>query len=64
MDLYFTLILSNRYEFKNTEKVKLRELGPRFTLRLQWLQQGAFDGDYEWALKRHEMETSRRRFFL
>ncbi|XP_045111574.1 probable ribosome production factor 1 [Portunus trituberculatus] len=54
----------HRYEFKNTEKVKLRELGPRFTLRLQWIQQGAFDGDYEWALKRHEMETSRRRFFL
>lgn len=54
----------HRYEFKNTEKVKLRELGPRFTLRLQWLQEGAFDGDYEWALKRHEMETSRRRFFL
>ncbi|KAG0718316.1 Ribosome production factor 1 [Chionoecetes opilio] len=54
----------HRYEFKNTEKVNLRELGPRFTLRLQWLQEGAFDGDYEWALKRHEMETSRRRFFL
>nr|XP_053643436.1 probable ribosome production factor 1 [Cherax quadricarinatus] len=54
----------HRYEFKNREKVKLRELGPRFTLRLQWLQQGAFEGDYEWTLKRHEMETSRRKFFL
>ncbi|XP_071527294.1 probable ribosome production factor 1 [Panulirus ornatus] len=54
----------HRYEFKNTQKVRLRELGPRFTLRLEWLQQGAFEGDYEWALKRHDMETSRRRFFL
>ncbi|CAL4160492.1 unnamed protein product, partial [Meganyctiphanes norvegica] len=54
----------HRYEFKSSEKVALRELGPRFTLRLQWLQQGAFDGDYEWALKRHDMETSRRKFFL
>nr|XP_045592088.1 probable ribosome production factor 1 [Procambarus clarkii] len=54
----------HRYEFKNLEKVNLREIGPRFTLRLQWLQQGAFEGDYEWALKRHEMETSRRKFFL
>lgn len=54
----------HRYEFQNTEKVHLRELGPRFTLRLQWLQDGAFDGDYEWLLKRHEMEPSRRRFVL
>ncbi|XP_076044351.1 ribosome production factor 1-like [Oratosquilla oratoria] len=55
----------HRYEFKTEfKKVKLRELGPRFTLRLQWLQQGAFEGDYEWVLKRHDMETSRRRFFL
>lgn len=54
----------HRYEFKSAEKVALREMGPRFTLRLQWLQQGAFEGDYEWALKRHDMETSRRKFFL
>ncbi|XP_059484161.1 probable ribosome production factor 1 [Neocloeon triangulifer] len=59
----------HRYEFKNQEKVKLRELGPRFTLKLRSLQQGTFDskfGDYEWMItgRRHEMETSRRRFFL
>lgn len=58
-----------RYEFKNREKVKLRELGPRFTLKLRSLQQGTFDskfGDYEWMItgRRHDMETSRRRFFL
>ncbi|VDN51647.1 unnamed protein product, partial [Dracunculus medinensis] len=58
----------HRYEFKKEgEKASLHELGPRFTLRLKWLQKGTFDtryGEYEWVLKRHEMETSRRRFFL
>ena len=58
-----------RYEFKSEKRAALRELGPRFTLRLKWLQKGTFDtieGDYEWIIagKRHEMETSRRRFFL
>jgi ribosome production factor 1 len=60
----------HRYEFdKNGKRVKLLELGPRFTLKLRSLQQGLFDsktGDYEWMLtnKRHQMEGSRRRFFL
>ncbi|CAG9539697.1 unnamed protein product [Cercopithifilaria johnstoni] len=58
----------HRYEFKREgEKAALLELGPRFTLRLKWLQKGTFNsryGEYEWVLKRHEMETSRRRFFL
>lgn len=59
----------HRYEFgKNGERVKLHELGPRFTLKLKSLQSGLFDtktGDYEWMLtnKRHQME-GRRRFFL
>merc|ERR1712193_16812 len=48
----------HRYEFKNAEKIKLRELGPRFTLRLRSLQKGTFDsktGEYEWikAGRRH-----------
>ncbi|CAK9304389.1 unnamed protein product [Gordionus sp. m RMFG-2023] len=57
----------HRYQFKNGEKVALQELGPRFTLRLQFLQRGLFDpnhGDYEWSLKRHQMEKSRRKFYL
>ncbi|XP_067003855.2 probable ribosome production factor 1 [Anabrus simplex] len=60
----------HRYEFKaNGTKVGLRELGPRFTLKLRSLQHGTFDsktGEYEWIIsgRRHEMETSRRRFFL
>ncbi|XP_011298503.1 probable ribosome production factor 1 [Fopius arisanus] len=60
----------HRYEFNlKTGKPKLRELGPRFTLRLKSLQHGTFDskyGEYEWIIqgKRHAMETSRRKFFL
>ena len=84
-----------RYQFKDGKRVALREIGPRFTLKLRWLQRGTFDtktGEYIWLLKvcllclpclefkiqillfvlctyftftqRHEMETSRRRFFL
>jgi rRNA maturation protein Rpf1 len=59
----------HRYEFKNAEKVKLRELGPRFMLRLRSLQKGTFDsinGEYEWikARRRHELEQSRCKFYL
>lgn len=59
----------HRYEFaKDGSRAKLRELGPRFTLKLRSLQQGTFDskcGDYDWMItnKRHAME-GRRRFFL
>eukprot|EP00095_Tigriopus_kingsejongensis_P001893 maker-scaffold287_size221780-snap-gene-0.22 protein:Tk01893 transcript:maker-scaffold287_size221780-snap-gene-0.22-mRNA-1 annotation:"ribosome production factor 1" len=57
------------YEFKSNEKVRLRDMGPRFTLKLRSLQKGTFDsklGEYEWVIsgRRHDMETSRRRFFL
>lgn len=59
----------HRYEFKNEKRVALREMGPRFTLKLRSLQRGTFDtktGDYEWTSegRRHEIETSRRKFFL
>ncbi|CAD5213170.1 unnamed protein product [Bursaphelenchus okinawaensis] len=58
----------HRYEFKKEgAKAALHELGPRFTLRLRWLQKGTFDskeGEYEWVRKRHEMEASKRRFYL
>jgi len=50
-----------------TKKARLQELGPRFTLKLRWLQQGTFDtqfGEYEWIHKRKEMDTSRRKFHL
>jgi ribosome production factor 1 len=60
----------HRYEFdKNGKRVKLMELGPRFTLKLRSLQEGLFDsktGDYEWMItnKRHQLEGNRRRFYL
>jgi len=59
----------HNYNIKSKEKVRLKELGPRFTLKLKSLQKGTFDskeGDYEWIItdKRHDMETSRRKFYL
>jgi ribosome production factor 1 len=50
-----------------TVRARLQELGPRFTLKLRWLQEGTFDtqfGEYEWVHKRKEMDTTRRRFHL
>jgi ribosome production factor 1 len=48
-------------------KTRLQELGPRFTLKLRWLQEGTFDtffGEYEWYHKRKEMDITRRKFHL
>jgi len=48
-------------------KTRLQELGPRFTLKLRWLQEGTFDtkyGEYEWIHKRKEMDATRRTFHL
>lgn len=59
-----------RYNFDaEGKKTNLKELGPRFTLKLKSLQKGTFDskyGQYEWIIdgRRHKMETSRRKFFL
>ncbi|XP_019876060.2 probable ribosome production factor 1 [Aethina tumida] len=59
-----------RYTFDSEGKrARLKELGPRFTLKLRSLQKGTFDskyGQYEWIIegRRHKMETSRRKFFL
>lgn len=52
---------------KDRVKARLQELGPRFTLKLRWIQSGSFDtqfGEYEWIHKRKEMDTTRRRFHL
>ncbi|XP_077981160.1 ribosome production factor 1-like [Glandiceps talaboti] len=57
----------HRYIFRNEKRVGLQEIGPRFTLKLRSLQKGTFDskfGEYEWVHKRHEMDTSRRKFHL
>ena len=64
----FIFFRQHRYIFENEgKKVRLQELGPRFTLKLKWLMAGTFnrkEGDYEWMLKRHEMEASKRKFQL
>lgn len=52
---------------KKKTKARLQELGPRFTLKMRWLQEGNFDtqfGEYEWFHKRKEMDTTRRKFHL
>jgi len=63
----FIFFRHHRYIFTpKRDKAELQELGPRFTLKLQWLQHGTFDtqhGEFEWMHK-NEMDTSRRRFFL
>jgi ribosome production factor 1 len=64
----FIFFRQHRYIFKEDGKgVRLQELGPRFTLKLKWVMAGVFDpqfGKYEWYHKRHEMETSKRKFAL
>ena len=64
----FIFIRQHRYMFTEDFKgAKLQELGPRFTLKPRWIQAGTFntkEGDYEWVHKRHEMDTTRRRFRL
>jgi ribosome production factor 1 len=66
----FIFVRHHRYVYRKTEertRAKLQELGPRFTLKMKWLQEGAFDpdfGEYEWILKRKEMEQSRLKFNL
>jgi ribosome production factor 1 len=63
----FIFVRHHRYIFKDAAKVGIQELGPRFTLKLRSLQKGVFAskfGEYEWILKRHEQEQSRRKFAL
>ncbi|XP_066913267.1 ribosome production factor 1-like [Clytia hemisphaerica] len=63
----FIFFRQHRYIFKNKKKVGLQEIGPRFTLKLRSIQKGTFDskfGEYEWIHKRHEMDSSRRKFHL
>ncbi|KAJ3020925.1 Ribosome production factor 1 [Thoreauomyces humboldtii] len=62
----FIFFRRHRYIFKDGERCDLQELGPRFTLKLRWLQKGTFDtrfGEYEWMHK-PELDTSRRKFHL
>ncbi|KAJ3219162.1 Ribosome production factor 1 [Dinochytrium kinnereticum] len=50
----FIFFRRHRYIFRNGERCDLQEIGPRFTLKLKWLQKGTFNtkyGDYEWIFK-------------
>lgn len=57
----------NKETGKKKTKARLQELGPRFTMKMRWLQEGTFDthfGEYEWFHKRKEMDTTRRKFHM
>lgn len=64
----FIFVRHHRYIYrkeKDNTRAKLQELGPRFTLKMKWLQHGEYDhefAEYEWIQKRKQMETSRRKF--
>ncbi len=49
-------------------RARLQELGPRFTFKLKWLQNGLFDsefGEYEWIMgKRIQTKAEKKKFFL
>ncbi len=58
----YIFVRHHRYIYrKESEKVRarLQELGPRFTIKLKWLQEGTFDnqefGEYEWIFNRKKM---------
>jgi len=68
----FIFFRHHRYVFDKDEKTgelgkaRLQQLGPKFTLKLRWLQHGIFDpshGELEWTQKK-ENDTSRRKFNL
>ncbi|KAJ8305705.1 hypothetical protein KUTeg_016250, partial [Tegillarca granosa] len=45
-----------QYVFRNSKRVGLKELGPRFTMKLRSLQKGTFDskfGEFEWVHKKY-----------
>ena len=65
----FIFVRHHRYIYKKENdkvRARLQELGPRFTLKLKWLQEGTFDsesGEYEWVHKRGLL-TNRKKFNL
>lgn len=63
----FVFFRHYRYNFKDDgTKCKLQEIGPRFTLKLRYIQHGTFDakeGEYEF-IWRPDSQVSRKRFFV
>lgn len=66
----FIFVRHHRYIYKKNEdklRANLQELGPRFTLKLKYLQEGTFDtetGEFEWILKPGLVKGSKKKFFL
>lgn len=64
----YIFIRHHRYIFtEDGKKANLQEIGPQFTLKLRWLQEGTFDtklGEYEWVSRPHRQGATRKRFFL
>eukprot|EP00756_Hemistasia_phaeocysticola_P050747 Hpha_TRINITY_DN25936_c0_g1::TRINITY_DN25936_c0_g1_i1::g.185323::m.185323/K14846/RPF1; ribosome production factor 1 len=63
----FIFVRAHRYVFKGMDKVTTQEIGPRFTLRIKFMQAGLYDsslGDYEWVRKKREMDKNRLRFHV
>lgn len=63
----FVFFRQYRYIFADEgARARLQEIGPRFTLKLRFLQEGTFDaatGKFEF-LWRPDMQVSRKRFFI
>uniref|UniRef100_A0A7S4GLG9 Brix domain-containing protein n=1 Tax=Eutreptiella gymnastica TaxID=73025 RepID=A0A7S4GLG9_9EUGL len=62
----FIFFRRHRYIFDSMARVRIQELGPRFTLRLKALQAGLWDrqfGEYEWAYHKKEMGGKDRKMF-
>lgn len=66
----FIFVRHHRYIYRqdgDKTRARLQELGPRFTLKLKYLQEGTFDtegGEYEFMRKAGLVEGSKRKFFL
>lgn len=63
----FVFFRHHRYAFrKEGEKAILQEIGPRFTLKMRYMQHGTFDskfGEYEWVWKPGE-QVRRTKMFI
>ena len=66
----FIFVRHHRYIYrkeKDQTRARLQELGPRFTIKMRWLQEGVLDskyGEYEWMFRRKDMDKARRKFNL
>lgn len=55
----FIFVRHHRYIFENKKKARLQELGPRFTMKFKWMQNGYMDminGEYEWVAAQSSRE--------